>query len=333
VAQPRCLLHDSGPSLAYNAANSKFPLTCVSAFVPSFRFVGPRRGNDEFTSPLLASHGNRTFAIALAVSVIAHVILLMLHFRFPINPLKDVHPTLEVVLVNAKSTKRPVKADALAQVDLDGGGNTQQALRAKTNMPSLSELPDAQVQLAAKRVQQLEQEAQRLMAKLGPRPNGKTTLPVEQLMQTDLDKMTDVSSEAQRMAKLEAEIARQWQAYQEMPRRRFVGSRTTGVIYAQYVDEWRQRIEKVGTEHFPPEARERGVFGTVMVTVAIKANGAVEKVEIDRSSGSRLLDQAVEQIVRLAAPFKPFPAHVKRETDILHITRNWSFTRSDLLLQ
>lgn len=309
------------------------PPTLVSAFAFPFRLPARSRERDEFVSPLIDPRRNRTLGIALSVSIAIHAILLAIHFDFPVPSLKDMQPVLEVVLVNAKSRGKPVKADALAQVDLDGGGNTERKLRAKTNMPSFAAEPDAQVQLSAKRVQQLEQEAQRLMTQLGTGANGKTTLPTEQLVQTDLDKMTDLSSEKQRMAKLEAEIARQWQAYQEMPRRTFVGSRTTGVVYAQYVDEWRQRIEKIGTEHFPAEARERGVFGTVMVTVAIKANGMVEKIEIDRSSGSRLLDQAVEQIVRLAAPFKPFPAMVKRETDILHITRNWSFTRSDLLLQ
>lgn len=305
----------------------------MSAFALPFRLGSRSEAIDEFDSPLIDRRRNRTLWIALGVSMFVHAVLLAIHFDFPMPSLNTVQPVLEVVLVNAKSHRKPVKADALAQVDLDGGGNTEKALRAKTNMPSLAAEPDSQVQLSAKRVQQLEQEAQRLMAQIGKGGNGRTTLPTEQLMQTDLDKMTDLSSEQQRMAKLEAEISRQWQAYQEMPRRTFVGSRTTGVVYAQYVDEWRQRIEKIGTEHFPQEARERGVFGTVMVTVAIKANGMVEKIEIDRSSGSRLLDQAVEKIVRLAAPFKPFPAHVQRETDILHITRNWSFTRSDLLLQ
>jgi protein TonB len=104
-------------------------------------------------------------------------------------------------------------------------------------------------------------------------------------------------------------------------------------VYAEYVDQWRQRIERVGTANFPEEARQRGEFGSVLVTVAIKADGTVEKIEIDRSSGSRILDSAVERIVMLAAPFKPFPANVRSETDILHITRTWAFTRSDLLLQ
>ena len=102
--------------------------------------------------------------------------------------------------------------------------------------------------------------------------------------------------------------------------------------YAAYVDEWRQKIERVGTAHFPDEARRRNLVGNVLVTVAVRADGSVEKVELDKPSGNPVLDAAVERIVRLSAPFEPFPTIIRKETDILHITRNWSFTRSDLLL-
>jgi protein TonB len=275
--------------------------------------------------------------VALGFSLVAHAVVLLIHFEFPDAGLaKNMSAPLEVVLVNSKSTTRPDKPSALAQADLDGGGNTEQQLRAKTNLPALPEMPaDAELALATERVQRLEQQARRLMARLDDqgRAVDADSVPLERMMQAEMEKAADLNDEQLRVARLEAEIAREWQAYQELPRRRFVGARTRGVAYAQYVDDWRQRIERVGTANFPPEARDRGVFGTVLVTVAIKADGTVEKVEIDRSSGSAVLDRAVQDIVRLASPFQPFPAHVRRDTDILHITRNWSFTRSDLLLQ
>jgi periplasmic protein TonB len=245
-------------------------------------------------------------------------------------------PAIEVVLVNSKSSTRPTKADALAQADLDGGGNTEKQLRAKSNLPALPDMPaDAELSLAAKRVQQLESEAQHLLAQIHPGSNATSpkTLPVEQVQRPDQAKLADLPESRLEVARLEAEIAREWQAYQELPRRKFVGARTQSVVYAEYVDQWRQKIERVGTANFPDEARQRGEFGSVLVTVAIKADGTVEKVEIDRSSGSRILDEAVERIVMLASPFKAFPANVRREADILHITRTWAFTRSDLLLQ
>ena len=288
-------------------------------------------------TPDFAPASGAALRIALAGSVLVHALLLFIHFEFPDASLPNkLSPTIEVVLVNSKSGTRPHKADTLAQVDLDGGGNTQEKLRAKTNLPALPDMPaEASLALASQRAQQLEQEAQRLFTRLEKSQEAIniTTLPAEQLVTVQADKLIELPDQRLEVARLEAEIAREWQAYQELPKRKFVGARTQGVIYAEYVDEWRQHIEHVGTANFPPEARERAEFGTVLVTVAIRADGSVERVEIDRSSGSSVLDAAVTRIVLLAGPFKPFPAKVRRETDILHITRNWSFTRSDLLVQ
>jgi len=134
------------------------------------------------------------------------------------------------------------------------------------------------------------------------------------------------------IARLEAQIATEWEAYQELPKRKFIGARTQGATEAQYLDSWRERIERVGTANFPEEAKRQGLFGTVMVTVAVRADGSVERIDIDRSSGSPVLDGAVEKIVHLAGPFMPFPDALRKEADILHITRNWAFTRSDVLV-
>ena len=75
-------------------------------------------------------------------------------------------------------------------------------------------------------------------------------------------------------------------SYQKLPKRKFIGARTEGVVYAQYVDEWRQKIERIGTAQLSRTRRSaQGIFGSLLVTVAIRADGSVEKVEIDRSSG------------------------------------------------
>jgi len=283
----------------------------------------------------LASGKNGPLTAALAVSLVFHSILLLITFSYPEAFHKRTPTPIEVVLVNSKSASRPHKADALAQANLDGGGNTQAARRAKTNLPALPDMPaDAELSIASKRVQQLEAEAHRLLAQVKPGPEvlQPKTLPVEQVTPSDAPAVADSPSDSLSIARLEAEISREWQAYQELPKRKFIGSRTQSAVEAQYLDSWRQRIEKVGTANFPVEAKRQGVFATVMVTVAIRADGSVEKVEIDRSSGQAVLDAAVERIVQLAGPFEPFPAALRKEADILHITRNWAFTRTDLLL-
>ncbi len=271
---------------------------------------------------------------ALALSTALHASLVVIGFQIPAPNLPQLAAPLEVVLVNSRTRARPEKADAHAQVNLDGGGNTERDVRAKTNLPALEEDASEEVTLAAERVRQLEADAQRLIAQLSAEGaiSQRTTLARPQPDAAADPKLVQLPEEKLRLAHLQAQIDREWQAYQRMPKRRFVGSRVASLPYAQYVDEWRQKIERVGTAHFPDQAKRQGLVGTVLVTVAIRADGSVEKVELDHSSGNKVLDAAVEHIVRLASPFRPFPQDIRKETDILHITRNWSFTRTDLLI-
>ena len=272
--------------------------------------------------------------ITLAVSVVVHAIVLLITFAPPDFDASRFVPHLDVVLVNSKSSAKPVKADALAQANLDGGGNTEADRRAKTNLPKLNNVEVApNVQLASKQVRRLEEEAQRLLLlSQGSHSTAELTRPAPELPREA--RLEDPAAEQQRlrMAQLEAQIAKEWDEYQKLPRRKFIGARTEGVVYAEYVDQWRQKIEKVGTQYFPEEARQRKLYGSLVMTVHIKADGSVEKVEIDRSSGYPLLDTAARRAVRLAEPFPPFPPAVRKDWDILSISRTFSYTRSDLEL-
>jgi protein TonB len=270
--------------------------------------------------------------ITLAVSVVLHAIVLLITFVPPVSEAWKSAPHLDVVLVNSKSAAKPVKADALAQANLDGGGNTETDRRAKTPLPKLHELEHTPtVQLAASQVRRLEDEAQRLLQlSQGAHATADLTRPAPDLPREAT--LEDPAAEQQRLrvAQLEAQIAKEWDEYQKLPRRKFIGARTEGVVYAEYVDQWRQRIEKTGTQYFPEEAKRRKLYGSLVMTVHIRADGSVEKVEIDRSSGYRLLDFAARRAVDLAGPFPPFPVAVRKDWDILSISRTFSYTRSDL---
>ena len=273
--------------------------------------------------------------ITLAVSVVLHAIVLLITFAPPVFDGSKFVPHLDVVLVNSKTASKPVKADALAQANLDGGGNTEAERRAKTNLPKLNNVePAPNVQLASRQVQRLEEETQRLLQlSLGTHSIAESTRPAPELPREA--RLEDPAAEQQRLriAQLEAQIAKEWDEYQKLPRRKFIGARTEGVVYAEYVDQWRQRVEKIGTQYFPEEARRHQLFGSLVMTVHIRADGSVEKVEIDRSSGFLLLDGAARRAVDLAAPFPPFPAAVRKDWDILSISRTFNYTRSDLELR
>ncbi len=277
---------------------------------------------------------SRALRASVVVSVVLHAVLLSVHFTFP-EALRWKSPNLplEVILVNAKTKEAPAQADALAQANLDRGGNTDQAVRAKTPLPVTR--PDetgktiAQTQL---RVQALEEEQRKLLAqakrdapaKVQKRPRKPT--PVEKPVEPRTGReLADLSLAA---LKLQAQLDRRVEAYQKRPRRKFIGARAIEYRFAQYEEDWRMKVERVGTLNYPPEARGK-LYGNLRLTVTIRANGSVESVELDRSSGLKVLDQAAYKIVRMAAPYAPFPANIRRDTDLLVITRTWFFGRGD----
>jgi protein TonB len=273
--------------------------------------------------------------VALVVSIALHITVIVgVGFRLPIVPRWDApHNVMDVVLVNSKSAARPTKADALAQANLDGGGNTDEKRRASSPLPAMDERdPSREMKAAEARRRQLEAEAQELMTRMKSKA---AVAPLEVVpqgaAQADAE-AKDLVQKSLEIARLEAQIRRDYQAYQERPKRKFVGARAQEYRFAQYVDSWRQKIERIGNLNYPVEAKARRIYGRLQLTVAIKANGEVEGIEVNRSSGYKVLDQAAIRIVRLAAPFERFPESIKADTDILHITRTWTFTRADQVL-
>lgn len=272
------------------------------------------------------------------LSLVVHAIVILgIGFKVPDPKLfKDNAQPMDVVLVNAKTQSRPKQADAYAQHNLDGGGNTDQNRRAKSPLPVAREAkPHSDVTLAQRRVQQLEQQAKQLMTQQKPSATTVPVAPTQPEPQAETrpgPTAADLLQRSAEIARLEAQISRDWESYQKRPRRRFVGARTQEFRFARYVEDWRLKIERVGELNYPQAARDQKLYGSLIVTVSIKADGALEKVEINRPSGHKLLDEAALRIVQLAAPFAPFPADISKDTDILSITRTWTFTRADRLL-
>jgi len=276
-----------------------------------------------------------TMQVALVASVAFHALMIVgVGMRaFGVPKWDAPHNTMDVVLVNSKSASKPLKADALAQANLDGGGNTDQKLRAATPFPALQARdPTPELRATESRQKLLEEQAKELMTQIKSKA---AVAPSELVAQgtakpdAEARDLVDMSLEIER---LEAQIRRDRQAYQERPKRVFIGARAQEYRFAHYVENWRQRIERIGNLNYPDEARARRIYGSLQLTVAIKADGEVESVEINRSSGYRFLDQAAIRIVRLAAPFERFPDNIRGDTDILHITRTWTFTRTDQVL-
>lgn len=288
---------------------------------------------------LCAASARARFRNALALSLVAHALVVFgVAFKVPDAPSPgERNERLEVVLVNAKSQVRPLAPDALAQHNLDGGGNVEQKRRAQSPLPVVPDRKnEAEVKLALRKVEQLEREARELMTTVKSTAPLEAVQPAPKPVAADPEPKprpkpaaSDIMQRSLEIARLEAAISRDWDASQQRPRRHFVGARAQEYRFARYIDDWRQKIERIGDLNYPQAAREQRIHGSLVVTVAIKSDGTVERVDINRPSGHKLLDEAARRIVQLAAPFAAFPADIAKDTDVLHITRTWTFTTAD----
>jgi len=275
---------------------------------------------------------SRVLYTCLAVSLLLHAVLLSIHFRLPDAMRRSANLALEVILVNSKTREAPAKAEALAQANLDGGGNTDENRRAKTPLPVTR--PDSagrDLAEAKKRVQQLEAKQQELLTQAKKSP---AAVPVETPRDTPAREappaasgrdLADLSLAAMR---LQAQIDKRLEEYQKRPRRQFIGARASEYRFAQYEEDWRMKVERFGTLNYPAEARGKH-YGNLRLTVTIRPDGTIESVELDRSSGLKVLDQAAFRIVRMAAPYAVFPPEIRKDTDLLVITRTWFFGQGD----
>jgi len=284
---------------------------------------------------LVSPRHDKLLTYALGGSVLVHFVVLMIHFSpFDLTQLLDKGPPLEVALVNARTAAKPTKADILAQANLDGGGNTDADRRAKTPLPVLPmNNPEQQVAVATQKVETLEQQTRELMTQLRSAPIvANQQKPVDAAERTELPTANELMQRTLEAMKLEAQVAKEMEAYQKRPKRHFVGARAEEYRFARYVEDWRLKIERVGNLNYPAAAREQHLYGSLLLTVSIRSDGSVEGVEVNRSSGSRILDAAAVKIVEMSGPFASFPPDIKRDTDVLHITRTWMFTKADALV-
>jgi protein TonB len=272
---------------------------------------------------------SRAFVLSLAISVAIHALLLSIHFRFPDGRRLPVPNTLDVVFVNSKTKSKPLQREALAQANLDGGGNTDLDRRAKSPLPfERNADPGRDTTIALRRVRELEARQRQLLSQ----GNANTAVQTEESKpQTDAQtKATgrDLETSALAIARMEAQLSRSIDEYNKRPRKQFVGARASEYRFAQYVEDWRQKIERIGNLNYPEGARGR-VYGSLRLSISIDADGSLAAFEMERSSGHDVLDRAARRIVQMAAPFARFPDNIRRDTDILVITRTWHFAPGD----
>ena len=274
-------------------------------------------------------------AVAVTVSVLAHALLLAVRFVPPdAFRFKPVDPGLEVILVNAKHKNAPTKAEALAQANLEGGGNAD-AGRSKSPLPDLRRTDTgASTKATQRRIAELEAFQQNLLTRV--RQSQFQTRPVTEKDKPDPTRTgQDLFESEKQMSMAAAEIAERIEEQNKRPRKTHITPSTRGVGYAIYYKTMQKRIEDIGTLNFP-QKNGRKLYGELVMYIPVFEDGTIYKKEgirVEKSSGNKDLDRAAMDIVRRSAPFGKFPAKMLSadRDDLWIVITRFTFTRDERL--
>lgn len=266
--------------------------------------------------------------LAVALSALIHLLLIFWPARAPSPAPAN---SLDVALVNFSTDSAPLSPQLLAQLNLDGGGEHQQG-QASNPLPLTDPNLPNQLVLEALRARQqsLEAEQQRLLSELESQDKAPLSTPSFEYIGASTepgpdDHDLDPQVQNSQLAILREQIREQ----QRQPRYHYVGPSAKASEQAQYLDQWRQKIEQTGTRHYPKQNGEQ-LYGQLQMTVYIRRDGSLLRAQITEPSDQAALNLAARRIVELAAPFAPLPEQVAPGADVLVITRSWSFTHDRL---
>lgn len=274
-------------------------------------------------------------SVTLVFALLFHaVVVLGVTFTYddPVN--QESMPTLDVILVQKRSEETPKDADYLAQVSQLGGGTSPEKVRPQS--PVSGQIPKPERGLAPQPVAPSVPKPQpKKPPKILTQEKSATRVTRQQSKKPQPDMQQPTAQEliqrSMELARLEAEIGRDLQAYARRPRRKFISANTKEYEFATYMQAWVSKVERIGNLNYPNEARRRQLAGNLVLTVAIDRDGNIDKIDIIQPSGFKILDEAAIRIVRMGAPYAQLPDDIREKVDILHITRTWQFLPGNIL--
>ena len=262
----------------------------------------------------------------MVLSLLLHG-MLVLGVGFALDDPAPELPTLDVIITETTSPLTRAQADFLAQASNEGGGEHERSTRPRDDQAGLvaqAEPGLAPVEMRAQSPSPQPPPQSRVVAS----QRGETAMPAAdsrpQAEDSALPRGPEKVERDLAMARLAAEIHLRSERYAKRPKRKFVSASTQEWAYASYLRDWVDRVQRVGNLNYPDEARRRQLSGELVISVAIRRDGSVERADIVRSSGTRLLDDAALRIARLAEPYPPLP-RTEEQIDVLHVTRTWQF--------
>lgn len=277
-------------------------------------------------SPVITAGDRLGLTLFLAASIHA-VLILGIAFQ-PEDPANlQAPPSLEVILVQKRNETAPEKADYLAQIAQEGGGESEERNRpsnpfSSTEFSETTGIAPQPIQGGNPEIADVLQQP--VLTKLYS--DYETTLLERKLesktRRPDHDQNLDFDLE---IAQLTAELNQAREAYAKRPRKLVLTANTLEYLPASYMVEWVEKVERLGNLNYPGQALRNKLEGSLMLEVELKWDGSVVEINILRSSGHSLLDDAAKRIVKLASPFAPFSPELRRTADHLEIVRTWQF--------
>lgn len=290
----------------------------------------------EAVKPVITPEDRLGLTLSLAILAHGMLILGVTFIEEDLAPAR--YDTMEIVLVRQNSPP-PEEAEALAQASLAGGGETADPVQPSSPLPepglstpparpAPASPPPAPAQAAPAETAPPGSDNPPEIAVQGdsgpPAPVETAAKPAEETPEKT-PSATALLASSFRIAALSANIRQKLETRAQRPKRKFISASTKEYRYAAYMEAWRAKVERMGNLNYPEEARRRKLSGSLLLEVALNANGTINEIMIRRSSGEKVLDDAAIRIVELAAPYAPFPQKIKQETGILHIIRTWQF--------
>ena len=291
----------------------------------------------DINGNLAIKRSNDPLGLALVVALAVHAFLI-LSISFDVSRDKPPAPerTLDITLVQPKAKpKLTENPDFLAQQSQEGGGEETIKERQTSPLgnPEASPIPKPALELERSGAAEPEPtpKPEIIAADRGPARRSHPP-PKPKVKAKPKAKLSQLLASTQlEIDRLTAELDRRSLSASRQDRRKAVNASTQEYQYAAYLEAWRSKVEKIGNLNYPDEAKRNRLYGNLLMHVAVRADGSVERIRIVRSSGHKLLDDAAVRIVRMSAPFSPFPPEIRKQVDVLDITRTWQFLDGDTL--
>lgn len=259
--------------------------------------------------------------VTLFLAILVHA-LVILGVQFDIERPSHIEKSLEIALVDHPTQAAPDEADFLAQANQIGSGTEKTA-----SIPQQPSIPAAGVAEPKPTTASVSKKAA---------PKVVTRKVAQAQIRSKEEDSDDPKVEAtpltaagiyEQIQALSSEISAAQERYAKRPRIKFINSvNAHRYKAAAYEKAWQNKVERIGNLNYPDQARREHLSGSLLLAVGIRKDGTIYRIEVRRSSGHQALDDGAIRIVRLSAPFAPFPEDLTKEADVLVITRTWKFS-------